>query len=179
MTELERFIVFWLGPRLPEYGEPESALERALLPYPLRSLYEFAGQWPPVEPLRKDQPNAFCVQDYLLPVSRLRRSDDGKVIFLVENQSCWTCATLSEGSDPPVWAEGDLSFPTRDAGEWHLICNSLSRFLVSFCLQELLFGSLIGTDSNDAERLFSWQHENLIPLWIDGPFVPSVSVWNF
>src|SRR5690348_2133123 len=99
MDELEKFIVFWLGPRKTEYGEPDSAIHRVSLPYPLRRLYSLAGKWSPVHGYRSDQPNVFSVQDYLRPLDRLQQSEDGKVVFLVENQCCWTCATLPNGDD--------------------------------------------------------------------------------
>src|SRR5829696_7634569 len=97
MDELEKFIVFWLGPRRPDYGEPESAILSYQLPYPLRRLYAFAGRWPPLTNRNLYGPdlwpNVFSVQDSLRPFSRLRRTEDGKVEFLDENQSCWVCAT--------------------------------------------------------------------------------------
>lgn len=176
MDELEKFILFWLGPRKPAYGESASALGLVSLPYPLCRLYGFAGQWPP-HPHYANEPNVFCVQDYLIPLSGLEYSDDGKLVFLVENQSCWTCATLTQGDDPPVWVAGDYLYPNPDDGEWHLITDSLSKFLVSFCLQELLFGSVPHTPGT--RRLSNIDRQKAVPLWTDGPYVGSNRSHNF
>jgi len=166
MDELEKFILFWLGPRRPEYGEPDSALEQVSLPYPLQRLYAFAGNWPPLRGYYANQPNVFCNQDYLIPLSKLKQLEDGKLKFLVENQSCWICATLPYGDDPPVWVEGDF----LPSSGWHLVTESLSRFVVSFCLQELLFGSM-PWDGRDPEHPIADRLGSAVPLWTNGPFV--------
>ncbi|HEX4609513.1 MAG TPA: hypothetical protein VH092_15045, partial [Urbifossiella sp.] len=57
MDALCEFIEFWLGPRLPAYGEPAEIVKAHPLPMPLRRLYEFAGRWPD----RSGQPNKFAV----------------------------------------------------------------------------------------------------------------------
>ena len=76
MSELERFIVCWLGPRHEDYGEPESSLNRLRIPDPLRRLYAFAGRWPSMtgrdEMCKKyGWVSNFSSQDILLRASRL------------------------------------------------------------------------------------------------------------
>jgi len=76
---------------------------------PLRRLYAFAGRWPKPD---RDEPIAFSVpalshQDTLFALDRLETTDEGKILFLEENQAVWNCRTLADGSDPPVWCYGD------------------------------------------------------------------------
>ena len=40
MGQLERFLEFWYGPRLPAYGEPDAASLQPALPAPLLRFYE-------------------------------------------------------------------------------------------------------------------------------------------
>ncbi len=177
MDELEKFILFWHGPRRAGYGEPESALATFPLPYPLKRLYAFAGRWPPSNPDYAAAANAFCVQDALRPSSGLGRSDDGKVVFLDENQGNWTCATLPEGDDPPVWVE-DV-FEVYRQGRWGLVTPSLSRFLVTFCLQESLFGAKFCVSDETFTALFESSKASAVPLWLNGPYAYSEGTHNF
>jgi hypothetical protein len=185
MDELEKFIEFWLGPRRPEYGEPESSLEKFPLPYPLRRLYAFAGRWPPVHEYYLDEPNVFSVQDSLRSFTSLKRWEDGKIDFLVENQGCWTCATLPDGEDPPVWAEGDLGDVGAGNGvndgtvKRRLVSESLSRFLVTFCLQELLFGSKLCISDDALTNYLESSKESAALLWSNGPYVYSEEEDNY
>ena len=61
LTELERFLEFWLGPRCPEYGESPEKLASMQLPDPLRRFYAFAGRWPPVAPGQPARQQAILV----------------------------------------------------------------------------------------------------------------------
>lgn len=171
MAELEKFILFWHGPRRARYGEPESALAAFPLPYPLKRLYAFAGRWPPSNPDYSRAANTFCVQDALRPFSGLERSDDGKVVFLDENQGNWTCTTLPEGDDPPVWVE-DV-FEVYQQRRWRLVTPSLSRFLVTFCLQESLFGATFCVSDETFAALFESSKGIAVPLWLNGPYAYS------
>lgn len=169
MDELERFIKFWLGPRKPGYGEPKVALDRDPLPGPLRRLYAFAGRWPPTGGRHGHGPNAFAAQDTLAPLSRAEWTDDGRVVFLWENQGCWVCATEPHGKDPPVWvSEGE----DEDGGhQWDLVADSLSRFLVSFCLQELMFGARLCLSDDELDKRFAREGKSAVPILTDGVYV--------
>jgi hypothetical protein len=168
MDELEKFIVFWVGPWRKEYGEPESALKKVQLPGPLRRLYGFAGRWTRPHPDVAEDAGIFSIQEHLRPLAGLKHSPDGKLVFLDENQGNWTFATLPEGDDPPVWVE-DV-FDGYNQGKWGLVSRSLSRFLVTFCLQELLFGSRLCLHDEHLDRLFESSRSDSIPLWINGPY---------
>ena len=50
---------------------------------------------------------AFAKQDNLVALDRLKTEQDGKIVFVSENQDIWDCRTLAQGDDPPVWCYGD------------------------------------------------------------------------
>src|SRR4051812_23583997 len=102
LDALKQFLEFWLGPWLPEYGEPSENLERLDLPDPLRRFLAFAGRWPPVDLPR--HPNRFCIQDALSTVGHTAylprlHTLDGRLIFVTENQGVWEAGTCETGSD--------------------------------------------------------------------------------
>ena len=175
IDELERFIVFWLGPRQEEYGEPTESLSKLRLPEPLRRLYAFAGRWPSVT--GRDEMcekygwvSIFSTQDMLLRPSRLEWTDDGKVVFIVENQGVWSLATRTAGDDAPVWIDAeDVGIEKCD--EWPKANDSLASLLTTFCLQELTFGARFGVWDTELTRLFRSGLPNITPLWLNGTYV--------
>jgi hypothetical protein len=174
MDALCEFIEFWMGPRQSAFGESASALAERSLPMPLKVLYAFAGHWPHWDyhgPIEYNVP-AFSHQDSLVALGKLKCDADGKVVFLYENQSVWDCRTLVDGNDPPVWCNGEQE---DENGNWlrreRLICDSLSRFLTTFVLQEITFGSrLYLRDENLANR-FEAARASAIPIWTEGVYV--------
>ncbi|MFO0891085.1 MAG: hypothetical protein U0790_18315 [Isosphaeraceae bacterium] len=168
------FIEFWLGPRRPSYGEPAETLCDRRLPMPLRRLYEFAGRWPHWK--ASDSANyaipAFSHQDRLVPLHRLTYDEVGKLVFLVENQGVWDCRTLPEGDDPPVWCNGDQFVEDGECfqGE-RLVSDSLSRFLTTFVIQELTFGSRHCLCDEGLSARFTEEKDAAIPVWTQGPYV--------
>jgi hypothetical protein len=174
MDALCEFLEFWLGPRQDDYGEPVAKLDARRLPMPLRRLSRFAGRWPHWDERSSSEfvVPALAHQDNLLALQRLTTADDGKLIFLDENQSVWDCRTLPDGDDPPVWCFGDHM---NEQGEWltgeRLVSDSLSRFLVTFAMQELTFGSRLHVcDTVLAER-FRSEAGAAVPVWDGGPYV--------
>ncbi len=170
------FIEFWLGERRPSYGETAEALDRHSLPAPLRQFYEFAGRWPNQHQaaIEYDIP-AFSYQDSLMTLQGLTYEDDGKLVFLHENQGHWHCRTLSEGDDPPVWFYGEHSDEHENgfAGT-KLVSNSLSEFLVTFALQELSLGSCCLVEDSHLNELFSLDKNSAIPIWTNGHYVNEI-----
>ena len=169
MSELEKFIVFWLGPRLRKFGESEAVLDRMKLPVPLRRLYAFAGRWG-----RNGRTGSvFANQDGLKLASEVAYKD-GKVVFVVENSGNWEAATSTAEDDPPVWVN-DQWIRGYGQGKWVLVSSSLSQFLATFCMQELMFGSrlCVAEDNNLIER-WKTRRKEAIPL-ITGPY-PYMSV---
>lgn len=181
MDALCEFIEFWLGPRRPDYGESTQALSERSLPMPLKRLYEFAGRWPHWNhqgPIEYAVP-ALSHQDSLATLAKLKYEGDGKVVFLNENQGVWDCRTLVEGDDPPVWCYGDQIDEDKNwfTGE-KLICESLSRFLATFVMQELAFGSRLYLCDEGLNTRFTTERISAVPVWTDGLYVHG-SDYNF
>lgn len=177
MAALFEFVTFWVGRRQPEFGETAERLLAHQLPMPLRQLYEFAGRW-----TRKGKTieegfrwHLFAEQDALLPLDDLQVAENGKLIFVAENQGVWDCRTLCEGDDPPVWCCDDQRM---ENGVWisieRPVGESLSKFLVSFVLQELVLGAPTWADSEELEEHFLADFENATPLWLNGPYVDGL-----
>ncbi len=178
MNALCTFIEFWLGPRQASYGESAQALSERSLPMPLKRLYEFAGRWPHWGNSESAMP-AFSHQDGLVAMEDLKSEDDGKIVFLWENQGNWSCRTLPEGDDPPVWCYGELPGEDEQGGMGEMrVCDSLSRFLVTFVLQELTFGSRFCLRDEGLNVRFESERDRAIPVWTDGPYVDD-SVQNY
>lgn len=183
MGELERFIEFWLGPRCESYGEPVENLDQLKLPEPLRRLYAFAGRWPAIDGRdamyeKYGWVSNFAKQDMLLRPERLQWTDDSKVVFLQENQGCWLMAANAEGEDSPVWCD------TQDEGieridQWPQISNSLAELLVTFCFQELTFGSRYGEWDTSLSRRFESEDSEKLLLWENGRYAWSECNYNF
>jgi hypothetical protein len=173
MDALCAFIPFWLGPRQSSYGESAEALSGRPLPMPLRRLYQFAGRWPHRDhpgPIESTVP-AFSHQDGLKALDNLGSAEDGKISFLVENQGNWNCRTLAEGDDPPVWCNGDQVDEEGDFRGERLVCDSLSRFLTTFVLQELTLGSLLCLWDEGLSARFASERDAALPVWTGGPYV--------
>jgi hypothetical protein len=174
MDALCDFIEFWLGPRTPSYGESGEAVSERSLPMPLKRIYEFAGRWPNWD---RQGPIGYAVpalshQDSLATLKKLQYEADGKVTFLHENQGVWDCRTLADGDDPPVWCYGDQMDQQNNwfHGE-KLICDSLSRFLTTFVLQELALGSRLYLCDETLTDRFVSERDSAVPVWTNGPYV--------
>jgi hypothetical protein len=185
MEALCAFIEFWLGRRLEAYGEPPNVVAAYSLPMPLQRLYEFAGRWPGFDKHRESKfaIGAFSCQDSLRPIHRLEMVGQDRVKFIDENQGCWVCSTLVDGDDPPVWCEGDV---WDNDGELprggKKVCDSLSKFLVTFVLQEITLGSRFCLSDDGLTEQFETSKADAIPVWDHGPYVhgsdASFFLWN-
>jgi hypothetical protein len=101
------------------------------LPIALRELYAIKDYYDSIKPNN----SLFRHQDHLVLAPELSDRDDS-FDFLTENQSCWTCATIADHVDPPVYIHSAESI---DIEGRKLISDSLSRFLATYALQELTF----------------------------------------
>lgn len=154
----------WFGHRCPWYGISEEKLAATRLPKPLRRLYSFAGEWP----TGNNWESIYAYQDMLLPFETLF-SREGKVVFVSENQGVWQAGTLPYGDDPPVW------FRVNKQDEpWRKLCDSLTEFLITFCLHEIVFGARHVTCADKILDRFDQIECHISPLWIDGPYVSMV-----
>jgi len=173
MSGLERFLVRYLGQHSAEFGSPEGELSKFEMPAPLRRFLRFAGRWPGHNP-HSPFPNRFCVQDQLCSLTPNKWAPvfqymDGLLIFVWENQGCWVAATKPQGEDPPVWISEKCSHrdPIR---AWRKLVAPLSHFLVSFVLQELMFGSEIVAVAPGALAKFEAACLPVQPVWINGEY---------
>ncbi|WP_369185834.1 hypothetical protein [Streptomyces sp. Y1] len=120
---LNRFLTRWYGsPDLPISTNEESAL----MPPPLRLWHETTSRWsaPTVTFNHPLGPNELEIED-------------GKLVFWVENQGCWTWSTDISGGDPMV-------FDRRSGPEpevWIPTGESLSEFLLHATVFEAIAGA--------------------------------------
>ena len=171
LSGLERFMEFWFGPRLPEYGEPAENLVKLALPGSLRRFYSFANRWPPA--FLPYSESRFHRQDRFLPLAHgpwgnIYRSGC-YFVFAAENQGVWEAATLTNGDGPGVWVSEDCSHRTPNP-KWRPLDNPLSHFLVSFVLQETMFGSNFLACNEGALSVFSIAGCEVEPVWLDGEY---------
>lgn len=166
IADLLRFLTSLLGSPRPEYHLPAEMIPD-FVPPPLRAIYEFAGSWPERHPEQwfddAEGKRLFQSQDWLLNVEDLRVDAD-RLIFATENQGGWRAETLIGQTDPPVWC--------RRETEAEQVADRLSHFLVTMCLQEIVYGSkhvLISDDDpkspNELVRMM------VEPVWLNGPYV--------
>ena len=181
LDELERFIIYWLGERKPEYGTPLEILDKLSLPKPLYRLYAFCGRWPKPRSNDWHSPESvelFSTQDLLLRPESLRQTEDGKLEFLVENQGVWTLVTDPEGEDPPIWADSE-EMGNQDGSTWTEICPSLTQLLVTFCLQELSFGAKQSYSGEPLVQHFKSGQAKIITLFLETAYVWEFSSQNY
>jgi hypothetical protein len=101
------------------------------LPIVLRELYTIKNYYDSIKPKN----SLFSHQDHLLLAPELSDRDNS-FDFLTENQRCWTCATIVDQVDPPVYIHNAESIDVQGR---KLISDSLARFLTTYALQELVF----------------------------------------
>lgn len=150
MLSLDKYLSMFWGDRKLDLQPDLAAIESKKLPLPLKYLYSFVEKYP------ARNGRFFNTQDglYLNPGIYQDR-----LLFIAENQGVWHCGTEIEGNDPPVWVIEN----EKDAA-WQFVCNSLSRFLVTFILRESIFGSqylYCDITIDDLRR----HNLDIVPLW--------------
>jgi hypothetical protein len=174
MSGLERFLERYVGPRLPEFGESEQEIRSIEMPSPLQRFFRFAGRWRWADQ-HPDLPyvNRFCAQDSLCAIrpnkwAATLRIMDNKLVFVWENQGVWVAATERSGADPPVWLSED--WDREKVRTWRELDGPLSHFLVSFVLQELMFGSELLAVAPAALEKFQQTGLPIVPVWMNGEY---------
>ena len=173
MSGLERFLERYLGPRRPEFGTPDDEVRSVEMPRPLQRFFRFAGRWPGHNP-QTPFANRFCVQDTLAGIvgreyAPAMQVMDDRLVFVWENQGVWVAATERAGVDPPVWITEECSHrETRRV--WRRLDNPLSHFLVSFVLQEVMFGSELVAVASGALEKFAEAGLSVEPVWVRGEY---------
>jgi hypothetical protein len=173
MAALEQFLQRYLGPRRPEFGASEDELRSIEMPDTLRRFFKFAGRWPGHNP-QTPYSNRFCMQDTLCEMQKNEYAPtleliDNLLVFVCENQGVWVAATQRAGTDPPVWISVNSSH-RNEVKVWRQLDNPLSHFLVSFVLQELMFGSQIVAVAPGALAKFEEAGIKIEPVWINGEY---------
>jgi len=173
MAGLEKFLERYIGPRRPEFGTSEDEVRSIEMPTPLQRFFMFAGRWPGQNP-RTPYANRFCMQDTLCAISKNGYAPtlqymDNLLVFVWENQGVWVAATERAGADPPVWMSEKCSH--RDPVKvWQQIEKPLSHFIVSFVLQEVMFGSELVAVAPGALEKFEMAKLRIEPVWIRGEY---------
>ena len=133
MQALARFLSVYYGDRQIEYKLDLDKIASYNIPQPLKDIYSFIGKY-------SNRQGTFGQQDSLTISSRHNTyTHKGKLAIVHEYTGVWTFFTETEGEDPRVWTEERRwydGYPERK-----LIHNSLSQFLVAFCLQEAYIAS--------------------------------------
>jgi hypothetical protein len=164
---LRTFHSHWLSdPRLPQSSIP------ADLPDGLALLYRELGAL--VELSGNGSRAPFAGQDSLTPVNQLKRID-GMLEFAWENQGNWTCRCPIGPGDPPVFSNvGEL-----DGIEgFQKVCDSLSHFLITICLQEAVMSARCLLAFDD-ERTIDVLTIPCKPLWLAGHYVFNEPTHDF
>lgn len=173
IQSLKLFIEKWVGKWLPKYGMLENEVPD-FLPQPLREIYLYAGKWP--NPRLDAGLYLFQGQDILMDVENLERKN-GRVFFLMENQSNWTCEVEEYNNESPIYCDAAEIWDENASGH-EIVCKSLSHFLVTFCLQELVLSSnYVGTVDNNIKIQEIIKSSE--PLWLNGIYVSKEPTHSF
>lgn len=163
---------------VPDLTEEHCVAQRQIpefIPPALRDVYGLAGNYP--VPFREQWRSPrwihglFGTQDQLLPIDQLELNGN-RFCFIHENQGVWCCETLANEVDPPVYSDStayEHGDPERTMRE---VCSSLSHFLTTYCLQEIVFGSrhLLCVDSPVGAPV-ELVRGQLANVWINGWYV--------
>lgn len=169
---LLEFIPLWISD-LSACHRVDPSVIPSFVPKPLRAIYELTGNWP--VPFAKQWrapnwvPGLLGLQDQLLPLDQLHVEGD-RFTFVHENQGVWSCETIANEEDPPVYSDS-LSFQTG-TNEMQEVCSKLSHFMTTYCLQELTFRSqfLFSVD-DDVQSPADLVTAELLDFWPDGVYV--------
>jgi hypothetical protein len=124
---LRELVLYWHGPIKAEDGLSRDELKGLLLPEPLFKWYSWAGNRTEI---MRGQNFLFSPSESAHDFRKLT-SEDGLLLFQIENQGVYEWATLPEGKDPPVFG--------RYNGEtWEREAVSLSEHLILTCLFEAI-----------------------------------------
>jgi len=159
------------------------------LPDPLAALYRAVGGW--MEPaIAEDSPCLFAAHHRLVPLSELEQVGD-RLEFATDNLGVWTCRCAPGPGDPPVYAAEYWEGPTDDS---RVVSETLSDFLITFCLMEEVYDSqcvaasiTAPTDTMrdrlaatgkclfwpDADLLADILDGDLVPIWLNGRHVST------
>jgi len=173
LPALLSFTASWVPDLSPTHRVP-ARLIPSFVPAPLKAIYAFAGNYPVSYTEQWRTPNwiagLFGKQDQLLPLDQLVVKRD-RFAFIHENQGVWACETVIDQDDPPVFCDYGF-YDNESANGAYEVCPSLSLFLTTFCLRELVFGSqnlfCVESEPKSPSELVA---NDVAPLWIAGKYV--------
>lgn len=181
VDDLVKFIKSYAGEPKNEYKVPFEQIPD-YLPRQLQIIYHEFGNYPsyqqagtlsPTLPLNNDDTShLFHNQDALVYFDNLRE-ENGKVIFAWENQGNWEAETDARKDDPPVYSDAYLLW-SEDTGKGKIkVCDHLSHFLATFCLQELVYGSrrMYSFKEDYDQNQVNQAIEKCKAVWVDGKYV--------
>jgi hypothetical protein len=158
----------------------EPGLDGALIPDDLPDglalIYRELGSLVEMEPTPGEHRTPFAAQDALMPLSRLKRID-GMVEFAWENQGNWSCRCPLGRGDPPVCSNAADVWESERRG-FQKVCDSLSHFLTTLCLQEAVMSApcLLAVEDGPLEEVLAVPCK---PLWLDGYYVSGEPTHSF
>ena len=127
MQALDRFLSVYFGDCQVENQINLEEVAAWNIPQVLKDLYSFVGKY-------IGKRGFLITHDSLRINSSKGKRYAGKILIVSEREGCWGCYTDTKGEDPPVWTM-DYGWK-EDSPKWKLVNNSLSQFLVTFCLAE-------------------------------------------
>jgi hypothetical protein len=170
-------------PDLAEEHRVDAGRIPEFVPPPLREVYRRTGNYPVPFTKQWRRPNwipgLFGVQDQLLPIDQLSVQGN-RFRFIHENQGVWSCETLADESDPPVYSDATAYDHGDPEGTMRTVCSSLSHFLTTFCLQEIVFRSkhLLCVDSR-ADTPSDLVIQKVANVWVNGWYVYARPTHSF
>jgi hypothetical protein len=171
ITSIDDLIIFLKHFRrnlLPDSSLPPERIP-AYLPEGLTKIYREFGMLCGVV-----HPNSFGTQDKLISVSLLQQID-GMVEFCWETQGVWSARCPINQKDPPVYSDHSDYNGWNVEGDFVVVCESLDHFLITFCLQEAVFGSRNFASVSNMDNILETiiDKEKFQPLWLNGKYVDS------
>lgn len=118
-----------------------------------------------------DYDSPLGTQDHLMRPDQLQPRD-GMVEFLRENQGVWSCRYTAGVKDSAVYSD------VGDEVNFLKVCDSLNRFLVTFCLREAVFSAPCLVFFREA-RLKDILTGVCRTLWLNGQYVYEERDYDF
>jgi uncharacterized protein (TIGR02996 family) len=149
------------------------------LPHGLALIYRELGRLFERRSERRSHVSPFAAQDALYDPGRLKRVGD-MVEFACENQYVWSCRfpVGRGGEDPPVYSNAADLWQEPPPG-FQKVCDSLSHFLITLCLQEAVMSApylLAVSGEPRPEEVLTAAYR---PLWLAGVYAHGEPSHNF
>ena len=166
MNELRRFVQFWVDPVLPV--DSLATTFDSELPRPLNALLSIHAAY--------DQ-QIFSSQNTLLAFDQITIADDRAYFIDINQSGSVVCTLINNDDDPPVYL--------IDNNEHFKCTDSLSEYLVSFALAELMYWA--ATQENECGECWDLdfpaigrQHGHSVnAIWTRRPYIWPKNIATF